>query len=118
MTPEQVSMLTATAAILERVGTWPIGSIIAAIVLCPWIVLLIVSRSMEKRYAAAEEHRNAVVRMYESNVRLVERYEKIAGEQVDTIRLSTSATVELTTYLHGRVPCFQRMEERKGKILG
>ena len=114
MTPEHISLLTATAAILERVGTWPVGSIIALIVLCPWVAMLIVSRSMEKRHAVAEKHHDAALRMYESNVRLVEKYEKISGEQVDTIRLSTAATVELTTFLRERVPCFQRMEERRG----
>ncbi len=114
MTPEHISLLTATAAILEKVGTLPIGSIILTIFLCPWVALLIVSRSMEKRHNLAEKNHEAALRMYESNVRLVERYEKIAGEQVDTIRLSTSATVELTTFLRERVPCFQRIKEMKG----
>ncbi len=104
MSPEQISMLTAAAAIIERVGTWPVGSIVALIILSPWLTLIIISRAMEKRQAAA-------LQMYESNVRLVEKYEKIASEQVDTIRISTSATVELTTFLRERVTCFERMRD-------
>lgn len=104
MTPEQISLLTATAAIVERIGTWPIGSIIALVVLCPWLTVLVISRAMDKRVTAA-------LTMYESNVRLVEKYEKIADEQVDTIRMSTAGTVELVTFLRERVPCFERMRD-------
>jgi len=48
----------------------------------------------------------------ENSNKLVERYDKMAIEHVDTIRLSTAATVELTQYLRGRVPCFERIAER------
>jgi len=105
MSPEQIAALTAIAAIVSKVGTWEIGSIVFAIVFGPWIMMYYVSRSMEKRH-------NAALAMYENNVKLVQKYDKIAGEQVDTIRLSTSATVELTQYLRGRIPCFQRITER------
>jgi hypothetical protein len=102
MSPEQISALTAIAAIVSKVGTWPIGSILVAIVLGPWIVMGLLSRGMEKRHEAA-------LKMYESNVSLVRDYQKIAGEQVDTIRLSTAATVELTSWLKNRTPCHQFM---------
>jgi hypothetical protein len=105
MTPEHISALTAIAAIVAKVGTWEIGSIIFAIIFGPWIMMYFVSRSMEKRH-------NAALMMYENNVKLVQKYDKIAGEQVDTIRLSTAATVELTQFLRGRVPCFERIGER------
>lgn len=110
MSPEHISMLTATAAILEKIGTWPIGSILTLIVLCPWLALLVVSRAMDRRFAIFEKNHASVIAMYESNVRLVEKYEKISGEQVDTIRLATSASVELITFLRTRVPCFERMK--------
>ena len=102
MSPEQISALTAIAAIVSKVGTWPIGSIVLAIVFGPWVMMYFVSRSIEKRHSAA-------IRLYESNVTLVKGYEKIAGEQVDTIRLSTAATVELTSWLKNRTPCHQFM---------
>lgn len=106
MSPEQISMLTAAAAIIDKIGAWPIGSIVVSIIFGPWIFMLVISRAMEKRH-------NAALSMYESNVRLVEKYEKVAEEQVDTIRLSTSATVELTTYLRARIPCFERIADRR-----
>lgn len=106
MTPEQISALTAIAAIVSKVGTWPIGSVIFAIVFGPWVGMWIVSRSIERRHQAAVE-------MYESNVKLVKSYEKMSVEQVDTIRLSVSAITELTSYLKNRVPCFERIAERK-----
>jgi hypothetical protein len=94
MTPEQV------AAIISKIGTWPLGSIIAAVVFGPWLIMGIISRSMEKRHEAA-------MKMYESNVKLVEKYERMADEQADTIRLATAATTELTTYLRTKTPCHQ-----------
>ena len=107
MTPEQISALTAIAAIISKVGTWPIGSIIAGAILGPWVFLTVLSRSMERRHESA-------LKMYESNVRLVDKYAQMASEQADTIRLSTAAAVELTTYLKNRVPCFERIAERYG----
>ncbi|MCX5828748.1 MAG: hypothetical protein NTV58_12235 [Deltaproteobacteria bacterium] len=108
MTPEQIATLTAIAEIVSKIGTWPIGYIICAVVLGPWIILVLVSRSMEKRHEAA-------MAMYKSNVKLVESYEIVASEQADTIRLSTAATVELTTYLRNKVPCHERIAERLPK---
>jgi hypothetical protein len=107
MTPEQHATITAIAAIISQVGTWPIGSIIALVVFGPWVIMGLVSRSMEKRHEAA-------LKMYESNVKLVVNYEKISKDQADTIRLSTAATTELTTYLKTRPPCYERMAEKFG----
>jgi transcriptional regulator of nitric oxide reductase len=109
MTPEQIAALTAIAAIVAKVGTWEIGSIIFSIVFGPWIMMYFVSRSMEKRL-------NAAIVMYENSNKLVQKYEKMSSEHVDTIRLSTAATVELTKFLRDRVPCFQRMAERQRQI--
>jgi hypothetical protein len=106
MTPEHISALTAIAAIVSNVGTWPIGSILVVIVFGPYFIIFFTSRSMEKRLAAA-------IRMYENSNKLVERYDKMASEHVDMIRLNTAATVELTQFLRGRVPCYQRIAERR-----
>lgn len=98
MTPDQISALAAISAIITQIGTWPIGAFLLAIVFGPWIAMWFVSRSMEKRHEAA-------LKMYETNVKLVENYEKIAKEQADMIRLSTGATTELTTWLKNKTPC-------------
>ena len=111
MTPDQVSALTAIAAIVSKIGTWPIGSIAAVIVLGPWIFAYMMSNKAEKRH-------EAVIKMYEDNVQLVKdnaqmvtNYEKIADEQADTIRLSTGAIMELTAYLKIRPTCHERRHE-------
>lgn len=106
MTPEHISALTAISAIIANVGTWPIASVILAIVFGPYFIVFFVSRSMEKRLSAA-------IRMYENSNKLVERYDKMSIEHVDTIRLSTQATVELTQFLRNRVPCFERITEKR-----
>jgi hypothetical protein len=109
MSPEQITLLAAVAKILESAGTWPIGTLIVGIMLGPWIVMGFVNRSMEKRHEAA-------VKMYEHNVKLVESYEKMAAEQVDTIRLSTAAITELVTYFKTRTPCAVLLAAKLGRI--
>ena len=104
MTPEQIAGLTAVAAIISKIGTWPIGSVLAAVVFGPWVVMGLIARSIEKRHAA-------VVTMYEENVKLVRNYEKVCDEQGDMIRLSTSATTELITFLKTRTPCHDRIKD-------
>jgi len=108
MTPDQISALTAIAAVISKMGEWPLGSLIAAIVFGPWIIMGFVSWSMSKRHEAA-------MQMYENNVELVKSYQRIAEEQADTIRLSTSATVELTTYLKSKTPCHHRISDMLGR---
>ncbi len=98
MTPDQIAALPAIAAIITQIGTWPIGGLLASVIFGPWIILAMTSRSMDKRHEAA-------MKMYESNVKLVENYETMASQQADTIRLSIAATTELTTYLKTRTPC-------------
>lgn len=104
MSPEQIAALTAISAIISKIGTWPIGSIVALIVFGPWVILGLSIRSMEKRHEAA-------IKMYEENVKLVVSYEKMAKEQADTIRLTTGAITELITYLKRQVPCHERIKE-------
>jgi len=108
MSPDHISLLTAVVKIIENIGTWPIGSLIAVAVFGPWIVLGLVSRSMDKRHEAAME-------MYKNNVKLVESYEQMASEQADTIRLSIAATTELTTFLKTRTPCHELLQLRRSK---
>lgn len=105
MTPDQITALTAVAAIVSKVGTWPIGSVIAAIVGGPWIAMYFISNAQEKRH-------RLVCKMYEDNVVLVKAYERMAEEQFDTVRLTTAAVTEMTTFLKTQVPCHERIKER------
>lgn len=107
MTPDQIAAVQSVASIISQIGTWPIGTVLAAVVFGPWIIVLLVSRSQDKRF-------EAVIEMYKNNVKLVENYEKMSSEQADMIRLSTAATTELTTFLRTRTPCHQLMKINLG----
>jgi hypothetical protein len=96
--PEQIAALTAISAIISKIGTWPIGSIIAAIVFGPWVVMGLISRSMEKRHAAA-------IQMYENNVELVKGYEKVAKGLQDIIVLSTQTLTRVQDSIDSNLYC-------------
>lgn len=91
MTPEQISAIGTIAFILDKLGTWPIGMILVLVIIGPWVGMFIVARGQEKRH-------QGVVEMYESNVKLVEAYEKhvealegIVGDMREMIILNTQA---------------------------
>lgn len=108
MTPEQIAAMTAIASIIQQIGTWPIGALALVIIFGPWVMLFLSTRSMEKRH-------EAVVDMYKNNAKLVENYEQMSSEQADTIRLSTAATTELTTFLRTKTPCHQLIKIGKNQ---
>ena len=98
MTPEQIAALTAISTIISKVGTWPIGSIIAAVVLGPWIFMVFISRGMEKRH-------EGVIKMYEDNVKLVVNYEKVAKGLQDIIVLSTQTMTQVKDRIDANLFC-------------
>jgi hypothetical protein len=87
MTPETVSAINAVCSLLERIGTWPIGTVLLVILFGPWVMAFLVSRSQEKRFDAMRE-------MYKNNVKLVEGYERLAKGQQETIMLNTAKFTE------------------------
>jgi len=105
MTPDQAAAISAVASIIGQIGTWPVGTIIIAVISGPYIMMWLGLRGLEKKHEAANKMFEAATEMYKNNVKLVENYERIADEQADTIRLSTAATTELTTWLKTRTPC-------------
>lgn len=54
-------------------------------------------------------------KMYEDNVKLVQDYDTIAKEHVDTIRLNVAAITQLTTFLKTKTPCHALMSARSEK---
>jgi hypothetical protein len=98
VTPDQIAALTAISAILAKVGTWPIGSIIAAVVLGPWVIMGLLTRSMEKRHEAA-------IKMYEENVKLVLAYEKVAEGLQSILVLSTQAMTQVKDRIDANLFC-------------
>jgi len=95
MTSEQISVIQTIAFVLDKLGSWPLGTLFFASIIGPWIVMFLLQRAQDKRYEkdTAEENKRfeAVVKMYESNLKLVEGYEKMAENQQDLIIMNTQA---------------------------
>lgn len=89
MTPEQVTILTSLITIFKTLSTWPVASIIFIMVVGPWVVSLILAEGFRRRF-------ERVVKMYESNVRLVEKYESIAMDLKDVVMVNTNTFATLT----------------------
>lgn len=106
MTPDQIAGLTAIATIISKVGTWPIGSILAAIVFGPWVVMWFISRGMESRHAAA-------IKMYEENVKLVENYEQVAKGLQDILILSTQTMTQVKDRVDSNLFCPLMRKDQK-----
>lgn len=98
MTPQDVAVLTALAALLKQIGTWPVLTVLIFVVIGPWIGMFILSRLQEKRHAA-------VVQMYENNVELVKGYEKIAEGLQDILVLSTQTMTSVKTSVDNNLFC-------------
>lgn len=106
MSPDQIAALTAVAAIVSKVGTWPIGSIVAAIVFGPWLMMGILARGMEKRHEAA-------LQMYTENVKLVVSYEKIAEGLQSIIVLSTQTMTGVKERIDNNLFCPLMRKDQK-----
>ena len=84
MTPDQISIINTIALILERIGAWPVGTLIIALIIGPWIMMVFLSWGQNKRFEAVRE-------MYEANVQLVKDYRGIAENLQDLVILNTQA---------------------------
>lgn len=80
---DAAAAITAICQLVEKVGTWPLASLIFLIVIGPWIMSFLVSHAQEKRFEKVTE-------MYKNNVKLVESYSKLAELQHDVITLNTA----------------------------
>lgn len=127
MTGEHIAIATALAEVLARVGAWPIGLILLLVVICPWLALFLVSRSLERRaadhdkqsvitvatlkeqFSATLEAHNQrfeeVVRMYEDNVLLVRGYEKLANDLTSVIHLNIQVQTRLVEKIDNNMYC-------------
>lgn len=98
MTPEQLGTLTALAGILKSIGTWPIMSIIILVVIGPWIINAATSYQHQRRF-------EAVVKMYENNVILVEQIKKLAEGYRDQLIWSTQVVTEAKDIARNNLHC-------------
>ena len=84
MTPDQIAVVTAIANLLREISGWPLGTILLLVLIGPWVLALVLSWLQSKRF-------ESVVRMYESNVRLVEGYEEVAKDLREVVIMNTQA---------------------------
>ena len=70
MNPE-ITTAAAVATIIQSIKGWEIPSLIAAVMLAPWGVLLLVSYHQHRRF-------EQVLRMYENNFQMVEQVTALA----------------------------------------
>jgi len=70
---EQLAAITAMAKILEMIGSWPVGTVLAALFIGPWLMSALLSRAADRRHAE-------MARMYENNVELLRQTQEIARQ--------------------------------------
>lgn len=120
MTPDQITLLTALAAIIGKIGTWPIGTVILVVVIGPWIFQAIDNRFKERRAEAArierdaqfnailDEHKKqfeAMKQMYENNAVLVKNYEGLSNGLMDCVVLNTVKLTEVSDKISSNEFC-------------
>jgi len=88
VSPEQISILTSLLAVLRALSGWPFALLFFCLIIGPWLLALLMAWSYRKRF-------EAVVDMYESNVRLVEKYEQTACDLKDVVILNTQTMTTL-----------------------
>lgn len=110
MPPETAATIQAIAAILERLGSLPIGAGLILWSLAPWVIMISVSYRNEKRF-------EAVVRMYEDNVKLVTSYEECCKGYRDLATFTVEKVSHLTTIAENNMFCpIVRKETRQREV--
>lgn len=120
MTPEQIATMTAIAALFKSIGTWPMLSILVLGQLTPWFVLIVVviiqyqrseatAKANEGRFSqnsSAQERRfEAVVKMYEDNVELVEKVIDLAHGYRDQLIWATQTVDQANSIAKNNLHC-------------
>jgi hypothetical protein len=98
VTPEQASAIAAVATILDKVGALPIGTLLILLIAGPWVAMYFLQRGQEKRF-------EAVVRMYEENVKLVKNYEDIAGNFQDLVMYNSQSMARVESKVDSNLFC-------------
>jgi hypothetical protein len=88
MSPQEISALASLIEMVNRISGWPFGLMLFLFLIGPWILSLLIAYLQRSRF-------EAVVNMYEKNVSLVEKYEKVASDLKDVIILHTQTTTTM-----------------------
>ena len=109
MTPDQIGALTAIINILDKVSGWPFGLILFLVIVGPWIAAILLAgfyqRTMDKAIKMFSGRHESVVRMYESNVELVKRQEKISEDLSGIITYNTQVMTQLVEAIKSNMYC-------------
>lgn len=95
MSPDQIAIMGNLLAILKMMSGWPFGFFLFLFIVGPWVLALLLAYAQKRRF-------ETVVRMYESNVDLVKKYEQIAQDLKDVVILNTRTITRLVDRIDGR----------------
>ena len=110
MSPEQIAMMSAVATLMERIGTWPIGTLIIAVSVTPWVMLVWITATLRKQQDSsqaevtklfnkfvevASTERQEFKKMYENNVELVKGFLRISNDLHATVLMNTRELIEM-----------------------
>jgi len=98
MDPGTIQAIQALAVIMEKLGTLPIVSMFFLAQVSPWIFMVWLALGQNRRF-------EAVKRMYEDNVKLVESYEAIAKRQDELVIYSTQTMTEVLQHAKNNLFC-------------
>lgn len=88
MAPEQISIITTLLNVFKFLSSWPFALLLFVLVIGPWVLSLLLAGVQNKRF-------EAVVKMYESNVKLVEAYQQTAGDLRKIVIMNTQVVTRL-----------------------
>ena len=106
MSPEQITVLTTFLGLIDKISGWPFGVTALLILIGPWVMALLLDHKQGKRF-------EAVVRMYENNVKLVEENEALAKDLKEVVIMNTQAMTKLAEGIDKNQFCpMVRLEKR------
>ena len=126
MDPQQIAAVKAIADVINGLGAMPVGTLVVCLIFGPWIALSYITwqqrRSIDQMVKEHEKRFESVVRMYESNVRLVEDCEKLANAfrsvidgQQDLIIHNTRSMTEVKDAITNNLFCPMIKDRAKPK---
>ena len=110
MGPDQIATMNSVSQLIQVVGTLPIGTLLVLVTVGPWITMVFLSFNnrahIDRIIKENAQQYEGVVKMYESNVRLVESYEAVvkqSQQQLDLQQELIMQNVKGFTELKGRI---------------
>lgn len=98
MSPDQVTAISTLIGILSKLSSWPLGMLIFAMVVGPWVFALALAQQYRR---GLDETRQ----MYKNNAHLVESYETLAKDLKDVVIMNTQAFTRASNDIEGNQFC-------------